>query len=266
MDKYALVLILVLIGVLTASIGFAAAPGSTLIFQPESGFDMSFPLIDFLPVNKPYTFLFHVINASNGVPILNATTQCLFHLFNNSGEHQYQKDNIKAMEGPYTWAVKVNKENFSSLGHYSFIFQCNSTQQNRGGLVLENFEVIKNTKLISNKDTTSGISITLFVLLVTSIFFVIPFVIPRLKENDVMALILRRCSFLVGIFLMMFNAAILSSIVEASLLGLEDEMFRYMWLFGRAGWIFMMFLFFKTILDVMKLWKIQKKEKRMGDD
>lgn len=112
---------------------------------------------------------------------------------------------------------------------------------------------------------SASLSITFFIMVVAGIFLTIPFIVPRLKERDVMSLILRRCSFIVGIFLMMFNAAIVATIADTASIGVTEELFRYMWIIGRAGWIFVLFTMIKTLFDVLKLWKIQTAEKRMGD-
>ena len=56
------------------------------------------------------------------------------------------------------------------------------------------------------------------------------------------------------------------TIAEASGIDLTNEMFRYLWLFGTAGWVFMGFTVLKTLFDVLKLYKIKKHNERMGID
>ena len=57
----------------------------------------------------------------------------------------------------------------------------------------------------------------------------------------------------------------MATIAQASGLDLTEEMFRYMLIFGWAGYCMMAFTVFKTLLDVLKLWRIKKENDRVGN-
>ena len=111
----------------------------------------------------------------------------------------------------------------------------------------------------------SSIAIVLFILFVAGGLFALPFK-KDLTTSPFSNMILRRGCWAIAIYLMMLNASIMATIAASSGLDLTGEMFRYMWLFGTAGWIFLGFFVLKTILDLTKLWKVDKTNKRMGED
>ena len=65
---------------------------------------------------------------------------------------------------------------------------------------------------------------------------------------------------------MMLNSSIMATIASASGMDLTGEMFRYMWLFGVAGYVFMGFMVLMTLVNAMQMWKVKKNKQRMGDE
>lgn len=115
----------------------------------------------------------------------------------------------------------------------------------------------------------ASISITIFVLAITGFLYLLPFILDFLRtsfsKNDFLNLILRRSCWVIATYLMMLNSAIMATLVNQAGLGLEQEMFRYMFLFGLLGYILMFYLAFITLIDVLYLWNIKKWNKRMGE-
>lgn len=110
-----------------------------------------------------------------------------------------------------------------------------------------------------------SLAITIFILSVTG-FLIYLAMNKTFSKNQFLDLILRRCLWIIVIYLMTFNSAIMGTIAAASGFNLQQEMFTYMWLFGNAGWVFMGFVFFMTLIQIFRLWKIKKESDRMGDD
>jgi hypothetical protein len=108
-----------------------------------------------------------------------------------------------------------------------------------------------------------SIAIALFILFVTGGLFLLPFK-KKFSDNHISDMILKRGCWTIGIYLMMLNASIMATIASSSGIDLTQEMFRYMWLFGWAGWLFIGFTVLKTLFDVIKMWKVDKENKRMG--
>ena len=129
---------------------------------------------------------------------------------------------------------------------------------------------------VSNKDTLSitvqsedeemaSISITIFILLVTGALFWLS-AKKELLKNRYADFIVRKSFIVLGIFLMILNSAIMATIAENAGIGLTQEMFFFMKLFGYLGYPAMAYLAFSTLIRSLKEWKIEKRNKRTGEE
>lgn len=118
--------------VLCSSLAMAVPPFLTGDPSFSSGYIIEFPLINQLKQNEDFSFHFHIFNISNGRPIQNASTACAFHLYNSSGSHIVRLKQPK-VDNEYDFEFKVMGNNFSKVGMYTYIVQCNSSQNSLGG-------------------------------------------------------------------------------------------------------------------------------------
>lgn len=119
---------------------------------------------------------------------------------------------------------------------------------------------------VEGQDTMSSLAITIFILAITGVLFALPKLMLRFSKNIFADLLLKRCCYILAIYLMVLNSAIMATIAESSGIAVTDEMFRYMWLFGTVGYLAIAFTVLKTLLDILDMWKLTKTNKRMGDD
>jgi len=103
----------------------SAAQPVPQVFAFTEGFTIQYPQISTLKQNQDYTFEFHVFNKSNGFPI-NKGISCYFELYNNTGDHQMFA-NVSVVTHTWDYEVIIEDGNFSRLGIYSYIFQCNNS-------------------------------------------------------------------------------------------------------------------------------------------
>lgn len=86
---------------------------------------IEFPKYDFIKLGNDHRFHVHVINSTNIKT--NKTTQCLLHLYNQTG---YDLNNSQWMEfedyNGIDFALTITANNFS-LGEYNYVVECNST-------------------------------------------------------------------------------------------------------------------------------------------
>jgi len=151
-----------------------------------SGYDIKIPTQETLIQGRTYDFRFHVFNISNGVPIDNSSTDCFLHLYDNSGEHilnQTVPHELFSLVGVTNeWAVEVGGANFTKIGSYNYIIQCNSTVL--GGYTEFGFEVTP-----SGKEFSIGTAIIystllfIFILIIVGLVFVIGS-LPKSNESD----------------------------------------------------------------------------------
>ena len=114
-------------------------------------------------------------------------------------------------------------------------------------------------------NVVAGIAIVIFILAVTGGLFILPFK-KRFSKNEFANMVLKRGCWVIAIYLMMLNSSIMATIASASGMDLTGEMFRYMWLFGVAGYVFMGFMVLMTLVNAMQMWKVKKNKQRMGDE
>ncbi len=102
-------------------------------------------------------------------------------------------------------------------------------------------------------DSSSSVSVVIFILVIALGLFFLPSLISRFHSNMFADLVIKRGIYAIAIYLMMFNSSILMHISQVNGLGLNDEMFRYLWFFGIAGWVSLLYLVIKTLLDLKDL-------------
>jgi len=115
------------------------------------------------------------------------------------------------------------------------------------------------------RDTTTGISIVIFILFITGSLFLFSFK-KDLFKNQFVNIIARRSLLTLGIYLMILNSAIMATLAASSNLPLVQEMFTYMNLFGFIGYPAMILLMLSALLQSFKDMKQNKKNKRTGEE
>ncbi len=128
--------ILILLLVLASGVASAAPP---FVQTSELALiEMRIPQVEFLEVNKAYSFRTHVFNGTDGLPLYNDTTSCLIHIYNSTGQHIVEEE--MGFDGNnIDFDISINSSVFSVMGFHSFILQCNSSSI--GGFIAGSFEV-----------------------------------------------------------------------------------------------------------------------------
>lgn len=245
-----------------------AAPPAKFISASDSGYVIESPIYDSIAVNNEFDFNIHLFNASNGVPIDNTSVICVLHIYNQSGDHVFGSIMSHDLSTEHfvsnEWVSRLNSSVFKSRGEYNSVVQCNSSTNNRGGYSKQNFGVMNNIFDVSN-DNTAGISITLFILMITLGLFYMGFTDYRFMNMEWADLLLKRCSIIIAIWFVMYNASIITSLSLSSNLNMTGNLFAYMTWFGWAGYIATAYLIVKTLFDTMALWRIKKQKEREGE-
>jgi hypothetical protein len=127
------------------------------------GLTINYPEQNILRQNADFRFNFHVFNTSNGLPINVTTLNCFFHLYNASGKHIYVQ-NTFVVDRNWDAQVVINGANFSRLGEYSYIFQCNNSW--RGGFIDTAVIVTRNGQYIETPETIINLSLFIIMFLI----------------------------------------------------------------------------------------------------
>lgn len=172
--KKLLKIIIVLMFLLITLKSSISAPPVTTTLVGDNTLDIKYPLIFTIKANQSYEMYFHVFNGSNGVPLFNDSVYCHLHLYNQTGSHIVDS-NLTTMEYDYDFGIEIGAGNFSTIGYYSYIIQCNNS--NQGGRTSVQLEVTKDgistiapTEIEITENSDSIIIISLFFMFILLIF------------------------------------------------------------------------------------------------
>ena len=142
--KFSLIYFFLFLLVLTPMV--VAQPPVFPDVQFTEGFAVEFTQIQTYEFNQDILFNAHVFNLSNGVRIINTTTDCNYHLFDNRGTHILNQIPMNFDLAGLDWEINVLQPNFTRLGQYSYLVVCNDSSNNLGGLVSVGIEVTADGK------------------------------------------------------------------------------------------------------------------------
>ena len=172
-------------------------------------------------------------------------------------ELQYSLDNL-------TWENITNVDDSNEKG-YQLNLQPGTLVYFRGRNGSSDWNYTSQRTKIAGEMMMAGLAITVFILLITGTLFWLS-MRKGLLSNKYTDFIVRRSFLVLGIFLMILNSAIMATIAENAGLELTNEMFLFMRLFSLVGYPVMVLLVIGTLIQSIKEWKTDKRNKRMGDD
>ena len=123
----------------------------------------------------------HVFNASSGIPMILNTT-CFLHMYNRTGDHILRL-NTSTVESNFDYEFKIGAMNFSYIGLYSFIAQCQNSVSNIGGFVSGGIEITSDGMPFPDKIDNNGwlIAVILFPMILALFFMLTGFGIKEIS-------------------------------------------------------------------------------------
>jgi hypothetical protein len=148
-------------------------------YNIQIGYEIVFPKVDYLKANQDFTFHFHVNNISDGLLLTNSSINCRFHMYNSSGNHIIEQNNIVNMDSNrIDFSYKVSGGNFTR-GQYSYLFSCNSSAF--GGIASVPFMVTTTGEELKSPESILYFLVTLFAF---SIFFFITWLFLNINGEN----------------------------------------------------------------------------------
>lgn len=158
----AMPLLFFLVLVLPVSAQAPAADRSTVTH--DWGMQIEHPYIEEIRQFNDYKFHFHIFNTNSSKPYLNTSgVVCIFHLYNVTGSHMMKVEPVLS-DDKYDWEQIVKGNNFSNLGRYAMVFQCNNSIE--GGYYENSFEVVPYITKGGNYNTTPKSDWRIFIILI----------------------------------------------------------------------------------------------------
>ncbi len=118
--------------------------------------------------------------------------------------------------------------------------------------------------IVRGEDNMGSVAIGLFVLAVPLWLFLLPFIVKRFHPSEYADLIIRRGVWIIAFFFMTLASGIMMQIADFIGLDVVDSLFTYGIVFGWAGYISMVALLFKTVVDIIKIAAADRAFKRGG--
>lgn len=151
-----------------------------------------------------------------------------------------------------------------SQGTYRAAIECqkdNSANSNCTDLYLGECNFV-----VEGEGEMASLSVTIFVLVITGSLFALG-ILANPSRNPVANIIMKRVCIELGLFLMSLNTAIVITIASYAGLGIDQELFRYLWIINWSIYLFMVFIAWTTLTNVLKMMQQMAKSKRMeGED
>lgn len=224
-------------------------------FSGTTGYEIEYPFVEYIAQDSGFDFHFHIFNQSNGVPIDNTSTTCIFHLYNSTGNHIHTGRDA-TLSNDYDFAFDIDGANFSDVGIYSYMVQCNSTTEMLGGFASAYFYVTPEGVAVEEYNNTSFYIITLIY-----IFLTILCLVPMFFVQDYLKVILGLgASFLVMTLTRL--AAWFVEITNPAETNLIDTLNHY---FSFGTWAFrgmLIFAVFYTIIFILNIVTSDRKRKK----
>jgi hypothetical protein len=145
------------------------------------GYDIRYPEYSLARVNTTFVLHTHVYNRSTGLPLDNSSVACFLHLYTPDGNQQssmkldFEREPFPIGEFEKT----ILGTNFSFLGTYAYVIQCNSTVF--GGFASGIFDVTYSGRGI---DVSESLLVFLLLVLYLVIIVAILWFTSRIPDGD----------------------------------------------------------------------------------
>jgi len=191
---------------------------------------------DYTPCTNTTT-CYLTVHDPDGINIVNRenmTYGTAFYSYNITGD-------LLSKKGEYS--TTVNCEGTFN-GYTQFLFSISSSGERQGG------------------SGAAGIGILALLIIVNVGVFSIAKL--QLSKNIILGHILKGGCILMGLYLLSLNMTIAVTLADNFTLGINQELFRFLWLINWVIYFTMFIVIFKYLLEVLQLWTAKKTMRRMG--
>lgn len=143
------------------------------------------------------------------------------------------------------YSTTVNCEG-SYNGYSNFLFGVSSSGERTGG------------------SGSAGIGILALLIIINVGIFAIAR--ANLSKNQILSYVLRGGCVLMGLYLLSLNMTIAVTLADNFTLGINQELFRFLWLINWTIYITMFIIVFRYLVGTLQLWTAKKTLRRMGLD
>jgi len=186
------------------------------------------------------------------------TTDCYITVHDPEGENIVNKQAMTFGEAYYSYNISGTL--LSKKGEYPTTVNCEGTYNGYTSFL---FGITSNGERTGGSGV-AGIGVLLLIILITVGAFALARV--QFSKNQILAYILRGGCVLMGLYLLSLDMTIAVTLADNFTLGINQELFRFLWLINWTIYITMFIVVFRYLVGTLQLWNAKKTLRRMGLD
>ena len=186
------------------------------------------------------------------------TTNCYITVHDPDGMNIVNKQAMTFGEAYYSY--NISGTSLSKKGEYPTTVNCEGTYNGYTSFL---FGITSNGERPGDSGV-AGIGVLILIILITVGAFALARV--QFSKNQILAYILRGGCVLMGLYLLSLDMTIAVTLADNFTLGINAELFRFLWLINWTIYITMFIVIFRYLVGTLQLWSAKKTLRRMGLD
>lgn len=133
------------------------------------------------------------------------------------------------------------------------------------GTYVYNSTIESGVVVIQSEENMTSLGVIFFVLILNLVVFLLPMFF-QFSENEILNNVMKKMVWIGALLFLAFNTTIVVSLADNAGLGVNAELFLYQQIMLWAIYVSMIFLFWNVVVSTLKMWRIKKIKKTMGEE
>jgi len=184
------------------------------------------------------------------------TTTCFITVHDPDGTNIVNKQGMTFGDAYYSYNVSGTL--LSKKGEYSTTVNCEGSYN---GYTQFLFSITSSGERAGGSGAAGIGILALLIIINVGVFLIAK---TNLSKNQILSYVLRGGCILMGLYLISLNVTIAVTLADNFTLGINQELFRFLWLINWTIYITMFIVIFKYLITTLQLWNAAKTLRRMG--
>ena len=215
------VFIYVLLVLLVVSFVSAVPPVDT-IFTGDTGIQIEVNIMPYYKYGEARWSVIHLFNVTDGFIITNAThtnVSCMINLRDSQG---FELMVVEATVHGDHWDLNGSGGGANPVGNYAWTLHCLDYNAHIGGYTSGYFEITESGIEEPMQDRTSGVTVLIFVLIITAALFYASS--EKFFKGDALNFAMQGAFFMAGLGMLILDNAVIMTIADKANLGVQNEL------------------------------------------
>jgi len=188
--------------------------------------------------------------------LCDSTTTCYITINYPDGSNLVRNGTMTLIGSYYNYTVDSSL--LTKKGEYSTTVNCEGTYNGYTSFLFG----ITSSGERTGGSGAAGIGILALLIIINVGVFAIAR--ANLSRNKILSYVLRGGCVLMGLYLLSLNMTIAVTMADNFTLGINQELFRFLWLINWTIYITMFIVVFRYLVGTLQLWSAKKTMRRMG--